>query len=38
MFFQQPITPIMFVSMILILIGLQMMLAERRRVSTVNHD
>jgi len=38
MFFQQPITPVMFASMILILIGLQMMLAERRRVSTVNHD
>ena len=29
LFFQQPITPIMIASMILILIGLRMMLAEK---------
>jgi drug/metabolite transporter (DMT)-like permease len=38
MFFQQAITPIMIASMILILIGLHMMLVERRKASTGNND
>lgn len=38
MFFQQSITPIMIASMALILIGLQMMLAEKREAAVENHD
>jgi drug/metabolite transporter (DMT)-like permease len=37
-FFQQPITPIMIASMVLILTGLQMMLTVRRNSSAGEND
>lgn len=38
LFFQQPITPIMIASVILILVGLQMMLAVKRRATAGRND